>query len=108
MGWQRVCKLVDIAADQAHQFDADGHKIAVARVGDDVFAVDDRCTHEEWSLCDGYVEGGQIVCGLHQARFDLRTGQVTMAPATEPLGTFAARVIDGDVWVDPDTRVVTG
>jgi nitrite reductase/ring-hydroxylating ferredoxin subunit len=106
MAWQRVCKLVEIATDQAHLFETNGRRIAVARVEDDVFAVDDRCTHEDWSLCDGYVEGGEIVCGLHQARFDLRTGEVTMAPATEPLVTYPARVTDGEVWVDPDTHAV--
>jgi nitrite reductase/ring-hydroxylating ferredoxin subunit len=106
VAWQRVCKLVEIAADQPHLFEAGAQKIAVARVGDEVFAVDDRCTHEEWSLCEGYVEGTEIVCGLHQARFDLRTGAVTMAPATEPLGVFPARVDRDEVWIDPDAREV--
>ena len=102
MVWQRVCKVTEILDDQAQLFASGGRQIAVARAGTEVFAVDDTCTHEDWSLCEGYVDGDEIICSLHQARFCLRTGRVLMAPATEPLKVYPVRVTDGDVWVDPD------
>ena len=102
MSWQRVCDFSEIRENEARLFVCLGRQIAVARCGEEVFAVDNTCTHEAWSLCDGYVEGAEIVCGLHQARFCLRTGKVLMAPATDALAVYPVRVADDAVWIDPD------
>lgn len=75
--------------------------VAVYRVDGEFFATSDSCTHEEWSLGeDGDLDGHQIICCLHQAAFDVRTGEVTAPPATEPLKTFPVRITDDEVWVD--------
>ncbi len=75
--------------------------IAVFRVAGEFFATDDACTHENWSLGeDGELDGYEVVCCLHMAAFDVRTGAVTRLPATRPLRTYPVRVVDGEIWVD--------
>ena len=59
-----------------------------AKVGDEVFAVADTCTHSEASLSEGEITGSKIECWLHGAEFDLRTGEALTPPATAALKTF--------------------
>ena len=68
--------------------DVDGVAVCVVRVGDEVFAVADTCTHSEASLSEGEITGTKIECWLHGAEFDLRTGQALTPPATESLKSF--------------------
>ena len=68
--------------------DVDGVAVCVARVGDEVFAVADTCSHSEASLSEGEITGTKIECWLHGAEFDLRTGQALTPPATESLKSF--------------------
>jgi len=75
--------------------------IAIARVDGKVYAFDDRCTHEECPLSDGLVEGTEIECWRHGARFDLQTGAVTLPPATSPLIVHTATERDGTIFVVP-------
>jgi len=73
----------------------DGRTICVARVGDEVFAVDDTCSHSDASLSEGDVTDFKIECWLHGAEFDLRTGEALTPPAVVPLNTYGVHV-DGD------------
>jgi 3-phenylpropionate/trans-cinnamate dioxygenase ferredoxin subunit len=73
----------------------DGKTICVARVGDQVFAVDDTCSHSDASLSEGDVTDFKIECWLHGAEFDLRTGEALTPPAVAPLHTYGVHV-DGD------------
>ena len=76
--------------------------IAIFRTEDDeVFAIDDTCTHQEASLSDGWVEGCEVECPLHSSRFDLRTGGVDAPPAQRPVRTHRVSVVDGEVYVEP-------
>ncbi len=68
--------------------DHNGVTVCVARVGDEVFAIEDTCTHSEASLSEGEITGTKIECWLHGAEFDLRTGEALTPPATAPLKTF--------------------
>ena len=68
--------------------DVDGVAVCVAKVGDEVFAVADTCTHSEASLSEGEITGTKIECWLHGAEFDLRTGEALTPPATESLKSF--------------------
>jgi 3-phenylpropionate/trans-cinnamate dioxygenase ferredoxin subunit len=72
-----------------------GKTICVARVGDEVFAVDDTCSHSDASLAEGDVTDFKIECWLHGAEFDLRTGEALTPPAAAPLHTYGVHV-DGD------------
>lgn len=75
-------------------------RIAVFNADGELFAVDDRCTHQEAYLSDGWLEGCLIECPLHAACFDLRTGQPTGPPASAAVATYPVRVHDGLVYVD--------
>ena len=74
--------------------------ICVTRVGDEVFAIDDTCTHAEASLSEGDVSGFTIECWLHGAEFDLRTGEVITLPATIALATYPVRIEANSVTVE--------
>jgi 3-phenylpropionate/trans-cinnamate dioxygenase ferredoxin subunit len=79
--------------------DVDGVSVCVARVGDEVFAVEDTCTHSEASLSEGEITGTKIECWLHGAEFDLRTGEALTPPATAALKTFKVEVSGNQVVV---------
>jgi len=76
--------------------------VAIARSEGEVFAVEDVCTHDGAELTGGEIEGGQIVCPRHGARFCLRTGQALTPPAYEPVRVFATKIESGRIWVRAD------
>lgn len=76
--------------------------VAVARSGDEYFAIEDICTHDGAELTGGAVEGAEIICPRHGARFCLRTGQALTPPAYEPVRVFETKVADGRLWVRSD------
>jgi len=79
----------------------DAPHIAVYRVGDEFYATQDSCSHEEWSLGeDGELEGHEVLCSLHMARFDVRDGRALCLPALTDLKTYPVSVTDGRVMVD--------
>ncbi len=102
MAFTRACSKSDVAEGAAYLFDAPDQAIAIVNVDGEFYAVSDLCTHDNWSLCDGFVEGDEIVCSLHMARFCVRTGEARMPPAYEDLETFPVKVEGDDVLVDPD------
>lgn len=77
------------------KFEKEGKIICVTRVGDEVFAIDDTCSHSDASLSEGDVSGFKIECWLHGAEFDLRTGVALTPPAIAALRTYEIDV-DGD------------
>ena len=60
----------------------------------------DTCSHAKASLTEGWLEGHEVCCPVHDGRFDLRTGKALCFPATDPIQTFASQVQDGAVWAD--------
>ena len=70
------------------QVDVEGVKVCVARVGDEVFAISDICSHAEANLSEGDYKGYVIECWLHGAEFDLRTGEAITLPAVAPVKTY--------------------
>jgi len=77
-----------------------GKSICVTRVGDEVFAIDDTCTHAEASLSEGDVSGFKIECWLHGSEFDLRTGEALTLPANIALATYPVRIEENSVTVE--------
>ena len=71
---------------------AGDQELALYRVAGEVFATSNVCTHGQARLCDGWLEGHEIECPLHQGRFDIRNGHAMCAPLTENLRVFAVRV----------------
>jgi 3-phenylpropionate/trans-cinnamate dioxygenase ferredoxin subunit len=76
--------------------------VAIARSGDDYFAIEDVCTHDGAELTGGEIEGAEIICPRHGARFCLRTGEALTPPAYEPVRVFATRIDDGRLWINAD------
>ena len=70
------------------KLDLNGTPVCVTRIGDEVFAIADTCSHSEASISEGDVTGFKIECWLHGAEFDLRTGEVATPPASIPVETF--------------------
>jgi len=92
--------MADLLMSQLQQgkpvkVEKNGKTICVARVGDEVFAVDDTCSHSDASLAEGDVTDFKIECWLHGAEFYLRTGEALTPPAVAPLHTYGVHV-DGD------------
>ena len=92
--------MADLLLSQLEQgkpvkVEKDGKTICVSRVGDEVFAIDDTCSHSDASLSEGDVTDFKIECWLHGAEFDLRTGEALTPPAVAPLHTYGVHV-DGD------------
>jgi 3-phenylpropionate/trans-cinnamate dioxygenase ferredoxin subunit len=87
--------LSELQQGKPVKVEKNGKTICVARVGDEVFAVDDTCSHSDASLSEGDVTDFKIECWLHGAEFDLRTGEALTPPAVAPLHTYGVHV-DGD------------
>jgi 3-phenylpropionate/trans-cinnamate dioxygenase ferredoxin subunit len=100
MVFARACALAELRDHEALGLTVDGQDLAVARHGDEVFAVEDICSHAAVPLSEGDVEDCTVECYLHGSRFDLRTGKPTGLPATEPVATFPVDVRGADVYVD--------
>jgi len=74
-------------------------RIAMFRIGDEVFAVGDRCSHAEASLAEGEVFDYEVECPRHGSAFDLRTGKPLALPATKPVPTYEVAIEDGVVYL---------
>ena len=85
-------RLADLRPNQPRRVVIDGVPVALVRVGDEVFAVGDVCSHAEVSLSEGEVSGCQIECWLHGSRFDLRTGEPSGPPAFEPVPVYPVEI----------------
>lgn len=100
MPWVTVCPLAALADAVPLPVHAHGVAVCLVRLGAEVFAVHDECTHESVPLSEGDVEDHTIECWRHGSRFDLRTGAVLNLPAVVPVATYPVRVADGQVQVD--------
>ena len=109
MAFLRACALADLLDDAALGVHVDGQDVALARHGEEIFAVEDMCSHANVALSEGDIEDCTVECWLHGSKFDLRTGKPTGLPATEPVATFPVEVRDVDgqpsVWVDIQTTL---
>ena len=103
-GSTRLCPLADVANGAAVRVELDDVDIAVVHVDGEVFALEDMCSHAEFPLTDGEIDGATIECSLHGSRFDLRTGASLGPPATQPVRTYPVSVIDGDVYIDRESN----
>jgi 3-phenylpropionate/trans-cinnamate dioxygenase ferredoxin component len=97
----RLCSRDDLQPGHAKRFDAAGLRIALVRIGDEYFAVGDRCSHEDYSLADGEVwpDECELECAKHGSTFDLRTGEPCSLPATKPVPVYDLVVDDDSVSV---------
>lgn len=94
----RVCKVGDLAPGDAVQVPTTP-PIAVFNADGEFFATADTCSHDDSSLADGYMDGDQVECAWHFAKFCLRTGRVLTPPATRDIATYEVEVKDDVLYV---------
>ena len=87
--------LATLTEGKPQRIEKNGESICVARVGAEVFAISDTCSHSEASLSEGDILGFKIECWLHGAEFDVRTGEAITPPAVAPVKSYRV-TIDGD------------
>ena len=95
-----VAKTSDIAAGSGKCFEVEGKRIALFRIGNDFHAIDDTCPHAGASLSEGAIDGEEVECPWHGARFKIKSGQVTAPPSDEGVAKYAVRVTGDAVEVE--------
>ncbi|WP_211463371.1 anthranilate 1,2-dioxygenase ferredoxin subunit AndAb [Collimonas silvisoli] len=106
--WHDIGTADDFNEGEALAVVAGGQPVAVFRLGEEVFALRDLCTHGNARLSDGYIEDGCIECPLHQGLFDIRSGAPRCLPVTEAVRSFPVRIVAGRVEVEVrDTAALT-
>ena len=98
--WIDVGPAAAVTETEMLSAEVDGYAIVIARCGERLYAVEDRCTHDGESLAGAEIEKCEIICPRHGARFDLRTGDALTPPAYEPIRTFNVRQQDGRILVE--------
>ena len=96
----RVCRAGELTPGSIKGFEIDGREVVVCNVEGNLYAVDDLCSHDYGTLNDGELDGYEIECPRHGARFDVRTGEATVMPAITPIDTFEVKVEGDDVEVE--------
>ena len=100
--YQPVCKAGEIPDPGKAVFEVDGRFVVVFHLDGEWHALDDCCTHDEGPLGEGDIDGFQIICPRHGARFDVRTGQALTMPATRATPHYDVRVEGDQVLVKLD------
>ncbi len=96
--WTRVAPLAEFPPGSRRRVELDGEWVLVFNLGGAFYAIEDLCSHDGGDLAGGELDGCDIVCPRHGARFDIRTGMVTAPPAYEPIAPLPTRVEAG--WVE--------
>jgi len=95
-----ACAVAEVPDGGALRATVVGVDVALIRMDGEIHAVSDTCSHEQVSLSEGEVDDGEIECWQHGSRFDLRSGQPTSLPATEPIAVYPVKIDGDDVLVD--------
>ena len=95
-----LCKLDDIEPNSMRRFDIDGLPIVLIRTKDSVYALEDRCSHEDFPLSDGFVSQNTVTCPMHGASFDVESGEPLSLPAYETVETFPVTIRQGNIEID--------
>ena len=104
MAFVKVASLDELPVGATKRVQLD-EPVCLVRISDEqVKAVHDVCSHQEYSLCEGWVGPNDIECALHGSTFDLDTGEPESLPAVDPIPVYGCKVEDGMVWVDLDDQ----
>ncbi len=98
--WIDVTAADDVPEDDVIGIDIAGKSLALYQVEGEIYATDNLCTHGNARLCDGFLEGHEIECPLHQGKFDIRNGKAMCAPLTEDVRTYPVKIEGSRVFVD--------
>ena len=100
--WTRVASREEVPLDELTAVSTDRGPIVLANVGGAIYALEDRCSHQDYPLSAGEIEDGQVECIFHGARFDPCTGAATALPAVAPVRTFEVEIRDDGVYLRLD------
>ncbi len=98
---ERLCAVGDVSDGLPVRFDVGRHRICLVRLGDDVYAIGDRCSHADFSLAEGevFADEREIECWKHGSTFSLKTGEPQSLPATRPVPVYDVEVDGDDVYL---------
>lgn len=94
-----VAKTTDIAENEMKLVEVDEQLVLIVHVDGEYYCIDDVCTHDGGTLCDGTVTGHEVACPRHGAKFDVRTGEATKMPATQPTGCHEVKVEGDQIFI---------
>ncbi len=97
--WVKVAVLDRCPPGNLLGVEAGDVKIVLANVDGDIYALEDRCSHQDFPLSDGELEDDRLECVYHGAQFDVCTGRATQLPAIRPVTSFAVEVRDQEIFV---------
>lgn len=100
--WVRICPTSELLPGERKVAEVDGTMVAVFNIDGELYAIEDVCTHDGGELASGKLDGFEIECPRHGARFDVRNGAARCAPAYEPTARLPVKVDSGAVWVRDD------
>ncbi|MDE2572321.1 MAG: non-heme iron oxygenase ferredoxin subunit [bacterium] len=100
MARTRVAKVSEVALGTTKQVIVDGTEVLLCNVAGKIYAIDDVCTHDGGPLEQGLLDGCEIECPRHGARFDVRTGEVIALPAVVPVASYAVTLEGDQIYVD--------
>jgi 3-phenylpropionate/trans-cinnamate dioxygenase ferredoxin subunit len=99
----RICAVEDIKLGKAIRVKIGEEAIAIVRTkADQVFALNDKCSHGEISLSEGFIDNETIECWAHGAKFSLETGEALTLPAFEPVAKYEVIIDNGDIFLEID------
>ena len=99
--FQKAVSLSELKDGEVKGIKIRGEQIALYRLGDEVLATSDICTHEECIISDNfYIEGEEVECTCHGSRFNIKSGENTVPPAAEPLKTYKVKIEGEEVLVE--------
>ncbi len=99
----RICAVDEIRAGKAIRVKLGEQAIAIVKTkSGEIKAIDDKCSHGEISLSEGFVEGNTIECWAHGAKFSLDTGEALTLPAFEPVSVYPVLIEDDTIYLDYD------
>lgn len=96
----KVATKSEIANQSAKCVEIEDRTIALFKLGDRFYAIDDTCPHDGGPLSEGPIEGEEVECPWHGSRFNIKTGEVTVAPAVEGVARYNVRVTGEDIEVE--------
>jgi len=89
-----LCATSEIKNGARRIFQIKGISILLLKFGQEIYAIQNRCTHLDYSLDNGRQIGFEIICAKHGARFDLRSGKALGGPAVHPLITYKTQILE--------------
>ena len=99
MAWTSLFPAAELADNMIRLVRISGKKIILVRQAEQIYALEGTCSHEDYSLAEGFLEQGKICCSLHGSAFELASGAALSPPAFAPVATYPVEVREGIIWV---------